>query len=233
METMLAVLLLRANRVTSMKELIGEIWQEDPPPRATAAVHVYISQLRKFLGQADNGGQGPIETRTPGYLLRADLDELDYIVFERLVQRGRSLMRRKQYAEAFAVLEEALGLWHGRPFSGLSVGTVISGFMARMDEVRLECLEMHIELSLLLGRHRQVLSQLYELIVEYPLHEIFYAQLMRVLYHTERRADALRVYRTAWHVLDRELGLEPSQRLRELQHLVLAADDKKRLHAVV
>jgi DNA-binding SARP family transcriptional activator len=230
LETMLAVLLLRANQVTSMKELINETWQEDPPPRATAAVHVYISQLRKLLAQA---GPGPIETRTPGYLLRVDPHELDHVAFERLVRRGRSLKRQKQYAEAFAVLEEALALWQGRPLSGLSAGTVISGFLARIDEERLECLEMHVELSMLLGRHRQVLSQLYGLIVEYPLHEIFYAQLMQVLYQTDRRADALRVYRKAWHVLDRELGLEPSRRLRELQHLVLAAEGRGQLQPAV
>jgi len=53
---------------------------------------------------------------------------------------------------------------------------------------------------------------------------VFYAQLVRALYHCGRRGDALQAYRMAHDVLHRELGIDPSAPLRDLQQAVLAGD---------
>jgi DNA-binding SARP family transcriptional activator len=231
-EVVLASLLLRANQVVSTKQLITEIWEENPPPRATSTVHVYISQLRKLLtrpGQAEN----PIVTQAPGYLLRLGPQDLDSLLFQNLVRQGRGLLMCERYEEACGVFEQALELWRGPALSALLTGPIIRGFATRIEEIRLECIEMHIEASFKLGRHRQLVSNLYGLIADYPLNEVFYSQLMRALHSSGRRGDALRVYRTAREVLDRELGLEPSPTLRELQHAVLVDEDGGRQPAAV
>ncbi|MYU47485.1 activator protein, partial [Streptomyces sp. SID7803] len=51
MEMTLATLLVGAGRVTTKDQIIEELWggSGGPPRRASAAVHVYLSQLRKFL----------------------------------------------------------------------------------------------------------------------------------------------------------------------------------------
>jgi DNA-binding SARP family transcriptional activator len=214
-EIVLATLLIRANQVVSIEQLSTEIWGEHPPQRATAALYVYISQLRKLLSPA-TGGPGPIITRAPGYLLRFDRDELDLAVFESLVARGREFMREQRYEAARAEFERALAMWRGPVLSDLREGPIINGFAFWLEEIRLECNEMLVEAKLRLGRHRELVSVLRQLTAEHPLHEAFYRQLMLALDHSERRADALDVYAKARATLQRELGLEPGPHLREL-----------------
>ncbi|POM24528.1 Regulatory protein AfsR [Actinomadura rubteroloni] len=223
MEIALAVLLVRANQIVSTKELIGEIWDESPPLRAVPALHVYISQLRKLLlrpGVREN----PIVTQAPGYLLRVDPEDVDYLVFQDLVRSGRTLLMRDRCEEALARFERALGLWCGPMLGGLTLGPIGRSLLTRVEEIRVECLEMQVEAKLMLGRHRELVSVLYGLINDHPFNEVFYEQLMRALHSSGRRADALRVYRMAWETLDRELGLEPGFKLREAQRTILARD---------
>ncbi|TML64594.1 MAG: hypothetical protein E6G22_04075 [Actinobacteria bacterium] len=47
---LLALLLLNRNRVVPTERLVDELWGEEAPARATKALQVYISQLRKALG---------------------------------------------------------------------------------------------------------------------------------------------------------------------------------------
>ena len=75
-EAVLAVLLIRANQMVSIEQLVGEVWQGNPPRRAIASIHVYVSQLRKLLA-CSGLESGRIMTRSPGYLLRVEPGELD------------------------------------------------------------------------------------------------------------------------------------------------------------
>src|SRR5919109_4501365 len=92
---LLAMLLLDANRVVSRDRLIEALWEDEPPETALKALQVYVSQLRKLLGKER------LVTRTPGYLLRVEPDELDLTRFEHLAEIGRP--------------DEALALWRGPP----------------------------------------------------------------------------------------------------------------------
>lgn len=222
METILATLLSRFNQVVSIPQLMTEIWGDNRPRRATPTIHVYISQLRKLLGRTEHGGC-PIDTRPPGYQLNARPADIDCHVFQSLVGSGREQLRAGQPERAHATLTRALDLWHGPALD--RNGPIINGFVNWLEELRLECVELRVEAALSLGRHRELVSDLYQLTAEHPLHEVFYGQLMRALHASGRRGDALRVYRDAWDVLDRELGLAPAQRLQRLQHELLTADD--------
>ena len=64
--SLLAVLLLHANQVVSSDRLIDELWGEAPPATVAKSIHVYVSGLRKQLGD------GILVTRAPGYLLRVE-----------------------------------------------------------------------------------------------------------------------------------------------------------------
>ena len=57
---LLASLLLHANEVVSRDRLIDELWGASPPPTASTALQVYVSQLRKSLGRE------LIQTQPPG-----------------------------------------------------------------------------------------------------------------------------------------------------------------------
>jgi DNA-binding SARP family transcriptional activator len=75
---LLAVLLLHANEVVPADRLIDELWGEDSPEDAAAALRVNVSRLRKALPQ------DVLTTRSPGYILKVEPDELDLRRFERL-----------------------------------------------------------------------------------------------------------------------------------------------------
>ena len=66
----LAILLLNANRVVSIDRLADELYGGEPPATAVTQVQRQVSDLRKLLGPV-------IETRPPGYLVRAGGDTLD------------------------------------------------------------------------------------------------------------------------------------------------------------
>src|SRR5947208_9070278 len=216
MEILLATLLIRAEEVVSIDQLTTEIWGGNPPRRAGAALHVYVSQLRKFLKRPGRD-DSPIVTRAPGYTFRLGQDELDLHEFQKLMSNGRSLARAGNFEEAVVSLEDALALWRGPVLGELRDGPMINGFANWLGEIRLECVELLVSSNLMLDRHQEVIAWLHSLIAEHPLHERFYQQLMLALYRSGRRADALKVYQTAREQLMAELGLEPCAPLRDLQ----------------
>jgi SARP family transcriptional regulator, regulator of embCAB operon len=222
MEIVLAALLIRAGQVVSAEQLIGEVWGESPPRRAMASVYVYISQLRKLLsgpGQREN----PIATTARGYTLSADPSDLDLHHFLHLTVQGRQHISTGRYEDARIALETALATCRGPVLSELRNGPIVNGFVAWFEEMRLECIEMLIEANFRLSRHRELISFLRVLVREHPFNEAFYHQLMLALWRSERRADALGVYRSARETLRSELGLEPDRQLRELHQAILSS----------
>jgi DNA-binding SARP family transcriptional activator len=77
--SLLAMLLLHANDVVSTELLVDEIWGGSPPATVAKSVQIYVSRLRKALGD------GRLVTRAPGYLLRVAASELDLTRFQALV----------------------------------------------------------------------------------------------------------------------------------------------------
>lgn len=227
-EIVLTVLLVRADRLVSLEQLMREIWGEDLPRRATAGLHVYISQLRKFLKTPGRTGN-PVETRAPGYVLHKGDDEIDAQEFPRLVDAGRTLLREGRHEEAAARFGQALALWRG-PVLGqggngtVANGPIVDGFATWLNEIRLECQEMLVECQLQMGHHREAVGMLFALTAENPMCEAFYRQLMLALYRSERQADALRVYQSVRKTLNDELGLEPGRPLQDLQRAILSGD---------
>ncbi|MGH2948719.1 MAG: ATP-binding protein, partial [Solirubrobacteraceae bacterium] len=88
-----------------------------------------------------------------------------------------------------------------------------------------------IEAKLALGGHAEVVGQLEALIGDYPYRERLRAQLMLALYRSDRQADALQAYQNARRTLVEELGIEPGERLRELERAILAQDPELHLAA--
>jgi eukaryotic-like serine/threonine-protein kinase len=202
--SLLAVLLLEANRVVSSDRLIEALWEEEPPETAQKALQVYVSQLRKLLGRER------LETRPSGYLLRVEEGELDLDRFEHLRGQGR--------------LAEALSLWRGPPLSDFRYQRFAQSEIARLEEVRLACLEDRIEVDLAAGRHGELVGELEALVREHPLRQRLRGQLMLALYRSGRDAEALEAYKEGRRLLVEDLGIEPRRELRELQQAILNQD---------
>jgi DNA-binding SARP family transcriptional activator len=177
--SLLAVLLLQANEVVSTERLIDELWGESPPSTVGKSVQVYVSRLRKQLGE------DRLITRAPGYLLRVDPSELDVACFERLLAEARRL----DPEPAAERLRKALGLWRGPALADLSYEPFAQSSIARLGELRLVALEQRIEAELAIGRHAELAGELDALVAQHPLRERLRGHLMLALYRSGRQAE--------------------------------------------
>lgn len=224
-ETLLSVLLAKNNQVVTAEHLIGEIWGEHPPARASAALYVYVSQLRKLLrGNSKDAEESPVVTSPRGYSLHVGIDELDSDRFTRLYEQGRTLHWDRSYGQAAKVLREATNLWRGPAFGGFTDSSDVQAYATLLEESRLGCLELLMETELLIGRHREVVGQLSALAKEHTLRETFTEYLMTALARSNRRAEALETFASARQNLVQQLGIEPGSSLRKLHHSILVGE---------
>ncbi|WP_116110871.1 AfsR/SARP family transcriptional regulator [Amycolatopsis ruanii] len=210
---LLAILALSPNRVVALDDLIDALWHHDPPPTARAIVHGNVSQLRRALRSVD-APEARIDTAAPGYRLTVDPLLVD-------VHRARALFERAEAAplgERAALLAEAWALWQGPELGGVPVRA------PELAELRIAVHGARVDADLALGRHEELITELTTIVRDDPRRERTVGQLMRALYYSGRRADALEVYREAARVASEKLGLDPGPDLRALHSHVLHDD---------
>ena len=216
---LLAALALEAGRVVSVDALVESLWPGDPPETAGHAIQVYVSQLRKALGN------DAISTKSPGYVLELDPASVDVHRFARLVSEGRETLGAGDPAGGSSLLRDALALWRGPALADFTYDPFAQTDIARLEELRVVALEERIEADLALGRHAELVSELEALVETQPLRERPRGQLMLALYRSGRQADALAAYRDARETLVEELGIEPGPELRKLEAAILRQDE--------
>ena len=215
---LLAVMLLHAGETMSTERLVDALWGEKPPVTAVKALQVYISQLRKTLGE------GVVVTRPLGYVVELDDGALDLQRFERLLAEGRRLLDQGSAWQAGEVLQEGLALWRGEPLADFRYEVFAANAIGRLDGLRLIALEARLEADLGCGRQAEAVPELEALVREYPLREQLRGLLILALYRAGRQADALAVMQETRTVLLEELGLDPSQALQQLEKAILVQD---------
>ena len=149
---LLTILLLHSNEVVPIDRLIEDLWGEDSPERAADALRVNVSRLRKALPQE------ALTTRSPGYVIRVEPDELDLHRFERLVDEGRGLLARGMATDASERLREALSLWRGPAIADFAYASFAQASIAQLEEIRLAAVELRIDAELALGQHGELIG---------------------------------------------------------------------------
>ena len=221
---LLAMLALHLNRVVPLDMLVEELWGERLPASASASVQSLVFRLRRSLSEVCRDGGACLRSREPGYVLEADPAQVDAYRFEGLLARGQDALAQGDAEAAAEALREALDLWRGPALADLSDRHFARLEASRLDEARLAATEELVEAELALGRPAQALVRLEPLVVEHPLRERAWGQLMVALYRLGRQADALRAYQRVRRILGDELGLEPTPWLRRLEEQILAQD---------
>jgi DNA-binding SARP family transcriptional activator/tetratricopeptide (TPR) repeat protein len=211
--SVLAALLLNANRVVTEDRLIDLTWGEDAPPSVRGRLQVHISELRKLLGR------DVIVRRAPGYMIEVGPGERDLDVFDEEVDKARVTSG----PAAVAHLRAALALWEGTPLGGVSEPLAEHEGPA-LAERRLVVLEELHELELATGRHAEVVGELRRLVDEHPFRERLRAMLMLALHRCGRTPEALETYTRAHDLLVEELGIEPGQALQDLRTRILRGE---------
>ncbi|HEV7654420.1 MAG TPA: BTAD domain-containing putative transcriptional regulator [Mycobacteriales bacterium] len=218
---LLAALLLSANRVVPTETLIETLWGEAPPVSARVSLQNYVKRLRQLLA---DGAHTRIVTQPRGYLIRVGAGELDVEVFGNRLAATREAAGRGDWGEAADLGRAALALWRDRPLVDTASELLVRQEVPRLDELRLQALEMRMRADLHCGQAGEVITELGPLLAANPLRERLYELLMLALHGDGRQAEALAAFRRARTVLVEELGAEPGRAMRRVHEQILADD---------
>jgi DNA-binding SARP family transcriptional activator len=224
----LAILAANAGELVSTSRIIDELWGQSLPRSVSNIVQTYIFHLRKKLDKVLAGESvSPREflvTELTGYRLNIDADVVDVHRYERLSLAGRRAVDMGDFAAASATLRAALDVWRGPAFADVSTGPRLQIEATRLTENRLTDLDLCIDADLRIGRCRQLLGDLAVLCAEHPTDESFHAKYMLALYRAGRQSSALDAYRRLCANMVDQLGIDPSDRLRDFHRAILNND---------
>ncbi|GGZ97307.1 SARP family transcriptional regulator [Streptomyces echinoruber] len=222
----LALLLFNYARPVPIHLFIDELWADNPPKRARTALQTYVLNLRTRLACGLGIPSGRVRdeilvTRSEGYQFQLEGHPFDLHEFLRLVDLGEKSVADGDDARAIEALTKAEGLWTGPVLPDVEHGLPLQSEIARLEQRRTVAREIRIESELRLGRHRELVSELSMLALRHPYHERYHEYLMFCLNRLGHRVQALEVFRRLRYSLVDELGLEPSERIQNLQREIL------------
>jgi DNA-binding SARP family transcriptional activator/tetratricopeptide (TPR) repeat protein len=216
--TLLAVLLVEANRPVTADQLVERVWGTvRQPARPANALQTQVTLLRRALVPVADVS---IEWQAvSGYRLAVDDSTVDVHRFHSLIDQARTADADR----SASLLTDALGLWRGSPFAGLE-STWLAETRAALGRQRLAAQIQLNDLHLRQGRHVALLPSLTDLADEHPLDEHLAGQLMLALYRSGRASDALDHFHQVRHRLNEELGTDPNAALKQLHQRMLNQD---------
>ncbi|MFF3920409.1 BTAD domain-containing putative transcriptional regulator [Streptomyces sp. NPDC001852] len=228
---LLALLAARVDEVISMDLLIDELWETRPPSSAVTTVQTYIGQLRRALTQSLQVSPSEVAADVLqftgwGYRLTAGGGTHDAQAFLRCAELGRDSLAAGANDQASVLLRRALRIWRGPALAGVRLGPHLLAHRTHLEAHRLAAVEQRVEADLRLGHHHELIGELSGLVLQYPLHENLHSLFMISLYRAGRPAQALDVFHKIRNYLRKELGIDPSPRMRHLQQAILVADPR-------
>jgi predicted ATPase/DNA-binding SARP family transcriptional activator len=220
LRALLARLLINRGHPVTADRLVEDLWKDVPPDTARHTLHVYLSRLRKALGE----DAARLEHTGTGYRFSIEPTELDAARFEQLAADGRAALARNDAETAATELSKALALWRGPTLAEFADQPFARDEATRLDELKLATLEQRIWADLDLGHHGQITEELQDLTIQHPFRETFWEQLMLALYRCGRQTDALRAYQAVRANLAEELGIDPGPALQRMEDRILSQD---------
>ncbi|MFJ2759629.1 ATP-binding protein [Nocardioides sp. NPDC087217] len=230
---LLALLLARAGRPTSMSELVDLLWDENVPMSAINTVQKHIGAIRRMLEPdlpAREAGSF-IVRRGGGYAFVGRTATVDLIEFRSHVDSARTHLASGRRDAAFEQYAQALGLWHGPAGDGLGLSTTASPLFAAINDEFFDACVAVGELAHTQRLSTQIVQPLRLAAWMAPLHEPVQASLMTALAIAGKQAEALSVFETVRARLADDLGVAPSEalqaaRIRVLQQARTRSDEQ-------
>ncbi|MET9695647.1 BTAD domain-containing putative transcriptional regulator [Streptomyces sp. NPDC006529] len=252
LRALLAALALRAGGpAVPVSVLVDEVWGEDPPQDAPAALQALASRLRRALGGKDTVQADP----TGGYRLDATPEDVDLYVFQRLARQAAQALATPAPAPDASpdpasptgppaahpeprtttvttattpaqTLRTALSLWRGPALADLPDPATRATHATRPEAQRTAALRDLIEAELRTPATdpATLLPEIEALIAAHPYDEKLRAQQLRALRGAGRTADALAAYDRTRRALAEGLGTDPGPELTALHADLLRPD---------
>jgi DNA-binding SARP family transcriptional activator/Tfp pilus assembly protein PilF len=215
LRTLLAVLALSAGRAVTVDRLAGAIWGEELPDDVRRSVRTYVTRLRSLLGAQ------AITNEPAGYVLHANVDDIDALRFLRLLEEAG---RAPDPVAERLLLNEALTLWRGAPLEGIRSEWLDETETPRLLEQYLSALERRIDMDIADGLQADVVAELRELTARYPLRESLWVRLLTVMSLSGRHAEALEQYERVRSRIADDLGTDPGPELQAIYAKLLAGE---------
>jgi DNA-binding SARP family transcriptional activator len=215
----LATLLMFPSRVVSIHDLVGAVWDGDPPAGALTSLYSYISNIRRALepGCPPRRRSRTLQRVAHGYAMEIEPEQLDSFLFKKTLQEGRRLLQQGRPEEAHVHVKRCLSLWRGSPYQELPKERFALREVSHLEELYRTATEVRIEAELALGRDiHGVTAELQALAEERPESEPVALLLMRALCRIGRPAEALLTFERIRLWLADELGVDPGPKLRKL-----------------
>lgn len=217
-KAVLAELALQPGQVVPVTRLVDGLWGHRLPASPEKALQIAVNRLRAALGDEAS----LVVTRDPGYMLDLDGDAVDAVRFEELVAAAAD-----DGPDAVASrLRAGLDLWRGPALADVAGFPFAPPVITHLDEVRWAAYERRVEADLSQGLGGELVAELEAVVVDQPLRERLWADLMIALYRAGRQTDALERYQQVRRLLADEVGVEPGPRLRDTERLVLNQDPR-------
>jgi DNA-binding SARP family transcriptional activator len=216
--SLLAALVLRSGNVVTPSELADAVWGADVPATWRKQLQAFVVHVRRELGATSVG------TTRAGYRLRVDQESIDAGRFEHLLTDAAMHRAAGDPARAITLMERALSLWTGTPYSDLDDWPPAIAEANRLAAIRMSAEEDLLAARLECGEHRTVVPDAERLVRADPLAERRWAILATALYRSGRQADALATLRSARERLAEELGISPGAELVALESAILNQD---------
>jgi DNA-binding SARP family transcriptional activator/tetratricopeptide (TPR) repeat protein len=218
----LAGLLVNVNRRVSKADLIRVAWGD--AGIMEAQLHKAVQALRQTLGQA--GRRDDIRTHARfGYELRAAEEDVDVLVFQRLVREADEAAAAGRSEDEIGCLRDALRLWRGPlPLSNVRSAALREDIHAlqrrhKRTAARLFALELDR------GNHGGILDDLTQAAAVHPSDQRLCEQLMIAKYRSGYLSDATAAYERYRDALTAETGAAPDPSLRVLYFAIARADE--------
>jgi DNA-binding SARP family transcriptional activator len=215
LRAVLTSLAAQPRQAVSADEIAADVWGARAPSGAATTVRSYVARLRRVLAPHldDLPVSDVVVTRDGGYVLQVEDRQLDWCRFVTDVDEGTTRLGRGEARSAARVLHRALGEWRGAPFIDIADSSRGAALTAWLQELRLTALQVEGE-GLLQGEdYARHVPRLAALVVEYPLQERLWEQLVISLTRSGRRAEALVAFGQARRALRLGLSVEPGARL--------------------
>ncbi|MEU8365818.1 AfsR/SARP family transcriptional regulator [Micromonospora tulbaghiae] len=220
-QLVLALLVVRANQLVPLHDLVDELWPDGPPRSAIANVRTYAANLRRSLDSCA-GDRLRIVREPGGYRLLTDESLIDLHRVTGRWRHARGLMRAGEPTRAIPLLEDVVR--DAAPLlAGLTLGPALTARREAVSQERRAALELLAEAHLSLGRPESAVSLLRDEVSHDPLWERAQCLLMRALLAAGDAGGALAVYRAAREALTDQLGVPPSEEMERLRNAATRA----------
>ena len=228
-QTILALLAASLGEVVSIERIIDSVWPDaEPPLTCRKQVQNCTAAVRRAIQSLETGSASKevaILSEPGGYRLVAPHSSVDAYFFEARVRDVlQHVAGRMSDAERRTALAEALKLWFGSPFAGIE-SAELRAEGDRLEELRMLAIEETVRLDLK-DSHTPALhaADLFALTQRHPYRERLWLLHMDALRLSGRSAEALARYNVYRDKIVEELGVEPSQRMKEKQREILRDD---------